>query len=87
MEKSQAVDYTSIDYLEGLEADPQSVSAGANKKTSLWEVFFIGYDFRLNRISKEKRLKANGSFKRIRTETNSDETNNAKLAPNRQNSQ
>ena len=29
MEKSQAVDYTSIDYLEGLEADPQSVSAGS----------------------------------------------------------
>ena len=26
MEKSQAVDYTSIDYLEGLEAEPQSVS-------------------------------------------------------------
>ena len=30
MEKSQAVDYTSIDYLEGLEADPQSVSAGSD---------------------------------------------------------
>lgn len=28
--KSQAVDYTSIDYLEGLEADPQSVSAGSD---------------------------------------------------------
>lgn len=30
MEKSQAVDYTSIDYLEGLEAEPQSVSAGSD---------------------------------------------------------